>query len=289
MGRGILPERIISWLGHLPGAIVMEWLPIFCWPFPVSPSGGNTAKNGSWQNSAGGWLFLLPACLIHGAYLLTAWPPPRAFAGSFALLLVCACIVLLKPEKCPAWGIVFSDFSNPACAFCSLSCCGRAASSNSLNQLVEKDGKYCARQKRGHNSAHAPGQRRQVLGAGKIRLYDLSGDPHFWINRAIAAHYGLDEVRAEGGRTSAWQAPAKGAVIPMELKCADNVLEAEIRPEDSAKLPDRLHIYYYGEPALLLRPAIFGRGKFGRLARGWRFRASRRWLLPILLAGPISH
>ncbi len=168
--------------------------------------------------------------------------------------------------------------------FCSLSLLWEGCKFWQLNQLVEKRQEILREAKSEATIPPMPpgsGDRYWVLGK---YLYDLSGDPHFWINRAMAAHYGLDEVRAEGGRTSAWQAPAKGAVIPMELKCADNVLEAEIRPEDSAKLPDRLHIYYYGEPALLCALPYSA----GEKILAWLARAGgsgiKGWLVPILLA-----
>ncbi len=278
------PERIISWLGHLPGAIVMEWLPIFLLALSCFALWREYGKKWLWQIPPAAWLFLLPACLIHGAYLLTAWPPPRAFAGSFALLLVCACIVFAKAGKMPGMASCFRFFKILLTLFCSLSLLWEGCKFWQLNQLVEKRQEILREAKSEATIPPMPpgsGDRYWVLGK---YLYDLSGDPHFWINRAMAAHYGLDEVRAEGGRTSAWQAPAKGAVIPMELKCADNVLEAEIRPEDSAKLPDRLHIYYYGEPALLCALPYSA----GEKILAWLARAGgsgiKGWLVPILLA-----
>ncbi len=120
------------------------------------------------------------------------------------------------------------------------------------------------------------GDRYWVLGK---YLYDLSGDPHFWINRAIAAHYGLDEVRAEGGQDERMAGARKSAVIPMELKCADNVLEAEIRPEDSRETARQAAYLLLWRTGPCFAPCHIRQGKNSGLAgQGWRFRASKAGL-----------
>lgn len=275
------PERVISWLGHLPGAIVMEWLPVFLLALACFALWRQYGKKWLGQVPPAAWLFLLPACLIHGAYLLTAWPPPRAFAGSFALLLVCACIVFAKAQIISRMDFRFLKIL--LALFCGLSLLWEGHKFWQLNQLVEKREEILhAAKSVAVIPAMPPGSGDRYWVLGKY-LYDLSGDPRFWINRAMAAHYGLDEVRAEGGGTSAWQAPIKRSLIPVELKCANNVLEAVVRQDASKKPPDNLHIYYYGEPALLCAlPYAAGEKILAWLAKGGS--GIKSWLVPILLA-----
>lgn len=276
------PERILSWLAHLPGAALMEWLPLLLLALAAFALWRQYGKRWFWQIPASVWLFLLPACLIHGAYLLTAWPPPRAFAGCFSLLLVGGCILYAKAAKTSrivscfrlgGWLLAFA---------CGLSLCWEGHKFWQLHQFVAQREEILHSAKGVAEIPALPpgvGDRYWVLGK---YLYDLSSDPNFWINRAMAAHYGLDEVRVKGGRATGWENYAGHGEISVRVQCEDNALRAFVA--DSERVPDKLHIYYYGEPALLCAlPYSAGEKIFAWLARD-KVSTIRRWLVPLLLA-----
>lgn len=271
-------ERILSWLAHLPGAVLMEWVPLLLLGTALYALWREYGRKWLKQIPAAAWLFLFPACMIHGAYLFTAWPPPRAFAGSFAMLLVCACIVCVRAKQAP--DVRFGKIANlPGLLLglcCVFSLLWEGVKFYQLHQLVEKREEILTNAK---GSAIIPpmppgsGDRYWVLGK---YLYDLSNDPTFWINRAMAAHYRLEQVKAAGNAPKRWAGGPKSSPVEME---SDG---GRLKVRMIGDAPAKLHFYYYGEPAILCAlPA--GKKIFDWLAadNGQRI---KRWLVPILLA-----
>ncbi|WP_297828807.1 DUF6056 family protein [uncultured Desulfovibrio sp.] len=275
-------DRILSWLTSLPLAALMQFVPLtlLLWAcYVLFRQYGN-----KWPRHipAPALLFLFPAILTHGAYLFTAWPPPRAFATCFAQLTVCSCIVFVAAEKLASrksWKF-FQAGRLVLCLFCIFSLPYEAGKFRQLDAIVTERNKILS-------TAQTPeavlpripymGDKYLVLGK---YLPDIGPDPDFWVNRAMSAYYGFDKVRVppfDASYDGAAEALPTGRVFFSNGRL--NALMA-----DSSQKPQKLHVYYYGAPALLasLPPALGA--KIFRWLSDARPHELKTLLVPILLA-----
>lgn len=289
-------ERIFSWLWHLPLSAIMLAPPMIliiwsCWRL--------------WKIYGKDWwkkippascLFLLPAILTHGAYLFTAWPPPRAFCTCAAQLVVCGCILFVTVlRENPRVELSRAKFLFIGCALICLSTlCYESMQFYELNKLTKTRESIIFASKDGTAilpRLNVKTDRYQPLGG---RLPDIKEDPDFWVNRAMAAHYGLKKVAAApkiiNDHGNILQADFSR--LTNEEPLLDNLsmdidkerLTVSVPDIDKRHLEGQLHAYYHGQPGLLDILWIPGSKKiFDWLAEAkkgeWRY-----YLLPLLLA-----
>lgn len=279
------PWRMLDWLAHLPLAAWRQIIPLL---FLLLACAAFWRRYGKWwprhlpQAAA---LYLLPALLTHGAYLFTAWPPPRAFATPAVQIILCAGVIYASARA----GASAGRF--PIFQFARLALVAICLFSLGLEAL-----KF-------HNLADFMARREKILQAtgpaavaliptlpkdagdgwwvlGKY-LSDVSPDPNFWVNRAVASWYGIKGVAVhEPGEKNTGLPDAYAPPSEYAGKIAIFLDKGRISVESSA--PGSAHVYYYGRPALLsLLPHWLGKRIFTWLARDndWRAR-----LVPILMA-----
>lgn len=120
--------------------------------------------------------------------------------------------------------------------------------------------------------------RHQPLGGP---LGDISPDPGYWVNRAVASHYGLKTVTLSGselgdGEFMYQQKQEQPAALAIEAHNG--------RLQLSAPQENDIHVYYHGTPGLLsFLPFGVERAIFSRLAKAKK--GDRElMLIPLLMA-----
>lgn len=283
-------ERVWDWLSQLPQAIAWDWLPIVLLIFSCLIIRRQDKKNWIKCISPAAWLFFLPAVFTVGAFFFTAWPPARAFATCTAQLIVCAAIVFITSKE------YFTPFIKKSvhCAFliflcyCGGSLIGEYNEFYSLHKVVEQRTEILKNSKNGsailpaiqvESSSHLP------LGDA---LSDISFDPKFWVNRAMATYYGAKSIRLESPRE--FQCKFRTADTNIDIQYASTTINEieiginrdriELKNKYHDKLSsDELSIYYFGFPTIL---KIFPKSMRIGIAR-WLGKNDdwRRYLVPI--------
>lgn len=245
-------ERILDWLLHLPQAAVMQYLAFVPFIFGII---GLVQKYGrAWFRNIPmpAWLFLLPSALTHGAYLFTAWPPERAFATTYAQLLIAGCIFYNAGQPLDsAWERKLQS----ACIYllfvlCLVSIVWQAQRFWMVHIADEQREAVYAANKGGH--AVVPpypvhGNHYFLLGED---LPDISFDPGHWTNRAVAAHYGLKSVRLSKQPVVYFET-TESDMTDLAFKIDGKYVYVEAPMSTETKMSRELHVYYYGRPALL--------------------------------------
>lgn len=255
-------ERIGDWLFQLPQAIAWEWLPLallfFSCIIIVQKYGNNWLRH----IPPAGWLFFLPAAFTVGAFFFIAWPPSRAFATCTAQLIICASIVFITAKK------YFTSFTRKLIhvvfiifmCYCAGSLIVENKRFYSLHKVSEQRTEILKNSKNGNavlppiqvdSSSHQP------LGDA---LSDISADPQYWVNRAMATYYGLNSIRLETPEkfqcnltiddSSIGKRDSHAILNEIEIGIEQDKIE--IRNKYSNELnPDELTIYYFGAPTIL--------------------------------------
>lgn len=271
--------KLTGWLMHLPGA-AMQQFPALLFLVCSCLRLARTAPAPWFRHiPISAWLFFIPACLTHGAYLFTAWPPSRAFATSSVQLLICACIIFVSAPT-PGIGRMFKFLRSLLCLYCVCSLAYEACQFQILSREYEEREALIAK---AAESATLPPisvlpDRHQPLGGP---LGDISADPGYWINRAVASHYGL--------KTVILSAPELGDGEFIYQRSAEQPASLAIKAHNgrlqlSAPQQNDIHIYYHGTPGLLPRlPFGLDQSLFARLANAkegdWALK-----LIPLLMA-----
>ena len=196
----------------------------------------------------------------------TAWPPPRAFATSAAQLLMCAAIVSAA-ALAGAGPVLHRRFVLAARLVMVLALISVCIAGWKFYRL---DAEIKAREvilaaSRGGVARLSPlrtgPDRWQPLGGA---LNDISEDPGFWVNRAIAAWHGVERVELtkddRAARTVCTSGPALLARAQRDpryanLELALNRGRIEIVVPDPGRdaFKGKISVYYDGYPGLLSR------------------------------------
>ena len=278
-------DKVISYILHLPQALLMQGVPLLllvwgCWVLYR-----NYGRRWPAHVPHAALLFLLPAAATHGAYFFTAWPPPRAFATTAVQLIVAACITAFSalPTARQKALRLFSALRIALFVVCVSSLIYEGWKLWQVNNAMSQRESIYAAHKGGH--AEVPpliirGNSHMVLGS---HLQDISSDPTFWVNRAVAAWHGLRRVAVAMPRYSLM--PDAGE-ISGDLRVTTDISSVQVcyTPQPPAQKTEYIHLYYYGKPALLHKlPQGMADAVFRWLTRG-RAGDFRLMLVPILCA-----
>lgn len=245
------PERIGIYLTKLPGGVLMQYVPLILliWSGAVL----RQKWKGDWFRR---WpvpslLFFLPAVLTYAAYLFTAWPPPRAFATPAAQLIVGASIVYVAaaPEASLAMTRRFRIIRAVFCAVCAIILAFQGVNFYQLDKKI-------AERERIIRTSSAETVIIPELPRKANRYWplwcstDASQDPDFWVNRYMAAYYGVKRIAMSGPPVKQYRMEGSSyeADPRVELKLGRFRVDFKKRPENN---PAALHIYYYGDKAIL--------------------------------------
>ncbi len=273
-------ERIMSWLLHLPEAFGLALVPLalITWACTVLWRGRGWRFALALPSAT--WLFLLPAMATVGSYMFTAWPPARAFNTVAAQLIVVA--MLLKDGAMPKAGRRMVRCYGALRLLLCVVCLASVVQTGYKLWLVhgaqaEREAVFAAH--KGEDVSVPPmpvrGDSHMVLGS---HLSDVTPDPAHWLNRAVAAFYGLRTVTLQTPAPREFVVSGSSAQSPLRAQINGNRLHA------IWKDVQELHFYYFGVPALLYKAPDFicypllrwlGEGREG----DWRL-----LLVPILLA-----
>lgn len=287
-------ERLLGALGHLPGAAMGQWLPLLWLALGLAGLRKRFGRHWATHFPAPALLFLLPALLTHAAYLFTAWPPPRAFATSAAQLLICAAIVS-NVAQAGASAVQHRRFTAGVRLVFLLalaSVCIEGWKFYRLDAEIQVREAILASARGGLAElpplATGP-DRWQPLGGS---LNDISENPDFWVNRAVAAWHGVKRVvlkkdasaarlvcTAAGLRARAERDP-RYANLELALDRGRIAIAAPNPARDTFR--GKISVYYDGYPGLATRMPDWLAEPLRALAgtgEGWR-----RYLTLLLFA-----
>lgn len=290
-GRG---QRLLGWLAHLPGAALAQWLPLLWLALGVAALGRRFGRLWTRHFPVSALLFLLPAVLIHAAYLFTAWPPPRAFATSAAQLIICAAIVsdAALAGGAPRLHRRFALAARLVLLLALVSVCIEGWKFCRLDAEIQAREAILAASRGG--VAELPPlvtrpDRWQPLGGS---LNDISEDPGFWVNRAMAAWHGVERVvlkKADSAPRLDCTCPGLRARAEADPRYANLDLALDrgrieiVVPDPGAEaFGGKISVYYNGYPGVLSRLPDWLAAPLRALAgsgEGWR-----RWLTLLLFA-----
>lgn len=260
------PERIINWLSHLPFAALMLYLPLLMLAWGCICLARKWGRCWIQHLPAAAFLFFAPACFTIGAYLFTPWPPARGFATVFAQLLICACIVLVAARQASPGNFVRlyrAAYAALGC-ICLITLITEAGHFYRLDKIVAErksilmaaDGGVVKLPSMPKNS----GDRYWALGSSQN---DISDDSDYYVNRAMAAWFGVSAVVPDSDDSGVYlpESPAEG--LPrLELAKGRFIIR---HGADSMGAP--LYMYYYGDGSLLAKlPAALGESIYSWLA-----------------------
>ena len=280
-------ERIASYLLNLPQAALMQGVPLVlllwgCWSLYQHHG------KGWWRHlPPAAFLFLLPAVATHGAYLFTFWPPSRAFATTDVQLLVAAGIVAWTalPTASPGALRVFRKLRAVLCIFCIISLAQEVWAFYQVDQDIAAREVVFHAHKGG--DARVPaltvrGNRYMVLGSD---LQDIDTDPQHWVNRAVAAWYGLKSVAITMSPPRLLH-PSSGSDFSTQVGLTQDgtILHARYQGSAEGLHPESLHVYYYGVPSLLNKLPQYAADPIFRWLEKGEDGDLRLLLIPILLA-----
>lgn len=280
-------ERIASYFLNLPQAALMQGVPLVlllwgCWSL-YQYHGKNW-----WRHlPPAAFLFLLPAAATHGAYLFTFWPPARAFATTAVQLIVAAGIVAWTalPTANPGALRVFRKLRAVLCIFCIISLAQEVWAFYQVDQDIAAREVVFHAHKGG--DARVPaltvrGNRYMVLGSD---LQDIDTDPQHWVNRAVAAWYGLKSVAITMSPPRLLH-PSSGSDFSTQVGLTQDgtILHARYQGSAEGLHPESLYVYYYGAPGLLSKLPQYAADPIFRWLEKGKDGDLRLLLVPILLA-----
>ncbi|MBQ7617428.1 MAG: hypothetical protein IJS50_01000 [Desulfovibrio sp.] len=257
-------EKLVAYLGHLPEAIFMQALPLFFlgWAFWVLYR--NFGKAYLCRLPLAMLLYVMPFAATLGAYFFTPWPPARAFCTTYVQLTVFSLLAVEVASSVLASSkLKSSKFRQSYQVLLVL------LGLFSLHLLYVEIGKFyevhqlsLEREKiflahRGQDVRIPPlpvrGDRHMVLGS---HLNDVSYEPDFWFNRALAAYYGLKSVALQKDTKSTLLfltcSDTSGQNLKLDCKVLGRKLAAKLLLLSPTKPSyQEIALYYHGEPGLL--------------------------------------
>lgn len=278
-------ERVLNYVLHLPEAVGRLAIPLLVLIWSCVVLGMRHGRQCVQALSPFCYILLLSALATVGAYLFTSWPPPRAFNTTAALLIVMA--VAVADRAVPVAGYRTLHVYKLLCWVFSMVCivgvCQTGAKMWKVHRIhAEREAIFATHKGEDVQVQPLPlrGDRHMVLGS---YLTDITSTPSHWLNRAVAAFYGLKTVQLVPTPPRNFVLSA-GAAFP-EVHCSvqSRELVVSCRGTEPQRTPN-LHIYYYGVPALVFKlPDFLCDALMNWLDRAqagdWRLK-----LVPILLA-----
>lgn len=278
------PDKLLSYLLHLPQALLLQGVPLLlllwgCWVLYR-----NYGRRWLAHVPHGALLFLLPAAVTHGAYFFTSWPPPRAFATTTAQFIVAACIMAYTAQPI-ARGKALQLLSVLRLALALFCICSLLYEGQKFWQMhlamQHRESIYAAH--KGEDAQVPPltikGDSHLVLGS---HLPDISPDPTFWVNRAVAAWYGLKSVATAIPQYSLTPDAEQAEQLAFAAVTDNFRIQLAYTPAASAAKTDTVHLYYYAKSSLLHKlPQVVADPIFHWLEKG-RGNDFRLLLVPVL-------
>lgn len=277
-------DKIISYILNLPQALLVQSVPLLllfwaCWVLYRS-----YGRRWLAHVPHAALLFLLPAAVTHGAYFFTAWPPPRAFATTTVQFIVAACIMTYAalPTAREKAVRILSALRLALAVFCVCSLLYEGQKFWQVHLAMQhRESVYAAH--KGEDVRVPPltikGDNHMVLGS---HLPDISPDPTFWVNRAVAAWYGLKSVATTMPQYSL--APDAEQMETPAFKAVTDSFSIQLvyTPAVSDTKTDYVHLYYYAKSSLLHKlPQAVADPIFHWLEKG-RGKDFRLKLVPVL-------
>lgn len=294
------PERILQWFFHLPLLLPMLFAPFILLGWDAVCLWKSPGRNFLKKIPIPALLYLLPFCLTIGAYLFTAWPPPRAFATCSVQLLLGALIIFARYSQFATVPLAkCMRFLRGCMAFyCVVTVIIEAYDFHELHRISQIREKIILSSDDGDivlppipNSAN----RYQVLGG---ELADIAEDPDYWVNRAMAIYYGVKSGRKHASLKIRRAGPfiqykdetaGTSCKSPGQIRLDRQRFNFQTEEASRALLENGVHIYYYGRPALLAKIwTPLGEYIYKWLANGKKG-ALRQYLVPLLMARTDLH
>lgn len=251
------PERIGEWLLHLPLLLALFPIPLLILVWGLFALGREKGKKFLLHIPIAALFFLLPFLLSIGAFLFSAWPPPRAFAGCAIQLLLAALIIAVRalPRATASLQNKWRTLTALLTLCAIISIVWQAWVFHQLHQAVlnrENIISSTAGDELILPPLAVPANSYQPLGG---ELADISEDPDFWVNRAMALHYGFKTVRRQPPPAKAeYRSEGGGPLAQLDMEFAKDRFLVQTRNSAlAAQLEKGAYIYYYGRPALLAR------------------------------------
>lgn len=277
-------DKVISYILHLPQALLLQGVPLIlllwgCWVLYRSHGRRWIA-----HVPHAALLFLLPAAVTHGAYFFTSWPPPRAFATTTVQFIVAACIMAyaaLPTAQAKAQRLL-SALRLILAVICLGSLLYESQKFWQVHRAMQhRESVYAAH--KGEDvlvpPLHIKGDSYMILGS---HLPDISPDPNFWVNRAVAAWHGLKSVAIAMPQYRLIPEAGQSEHIPLEAVTNSFSIQVDYTPPASTSSVDSLYIYYYAKSSLLHKlPQAVADPIFNWLEKG-NFRDFRLLLVPLL-------
>lgn len=280
------PQRIGLWFLHLPGLVALFPVPLIILLWGLFSIGKAKGKNFYKFIPLSALLFLLPFLLTLGAYLFTAWPPTRAFASCSIQLLICSLIIAQD-------GLEFGTYPLKRIWRIMRLCLAVCAISTivwqgfvyyNLHQEVRLRENIIASTKGAElllPPLKVPVNDYQPLGGA---LGDISEDAEFWVNRAMALHYGFKKVY-KTNRKLEFRTAQGNFTQDISLYLDNDRFFIRTGNASLAKpLEKGAYIYYYGRPALLSRLWTPLANKIYASLAGLRKGDMLLYLVPLLMA-----
>lgn len=285
-------ERIGDYLAALPRMLLIQIVPLALLAWALALLFKRFGAGVLARMPAAAMLFLAAASATIGAYLFTSRPPARAFCTSTAQLIVAALVLYAaalplagaKARKVIVWGKM------ALCLYCAftlpyeLSRFWKAHEANAQRERIYAEHKG---QDVKVGGFPVSGDRYMPLG---YQLNDIGPDPSFWVNRQVAAHYGLKSVSSRNDNEGK-------ILLGLPEGSQHGNLEASLEPGGKMRLkydspgkepPQDLHVYYFANCATLdLLPDFAARAILAWLEK--KPDGLRKNLVPLLLARKDFH
>ena len=278
-------ERILSWLLHLPEAFGLMLIPLILLVWASCVLYKQHGKGFVLQFSPVVLLFLFPAMATVGSYMFTSWPPSRAFNTVAGQLIIAGMVLVdnalpLANRKMLCWYGVLRIF---LCVICIFSVVQTSIKLWEVHKASDVRETIFFTHKGG--DVQIPpmpvrGDSHMVLGS---HLMDITPKSSHWLNRAVAAFYGVRSVTLITPPLKIFKLSQKSQDANVQATICGNRIDANYHLRGQ-EMVESLHFYYFGVSALLYKAPEFlcnkilfwlSQGKEGDL---------RLLLVPLLLA-----
>lgn len=281
-------QRFLDWLCHLPLAFWMQAIPLTLLIWGICAIHNKNAA----KLPVALWLYLAPCLLTHLAYIFTAWPAARAFASCSAQMIIAALIVCWKgrdyaSKRALVW---LRWLRSCLIIYCLVSISWESIQFQTLHeQIVLRE--QIITQAKGDDvivpPLHVASDSYQTLGN---ELLDITSDPNFWVNRAVAAFYGLRSIRTSPESAINYLTPDDDQFLALpesrsiKISLKDRHIEVASNPGNQKNADWEAHFYYPGKPGILWQFPPFISHKIYDWLRNCQPGDWRLYLVPLLLA-----